>query len=178
MTESTSSKARRLAGNIVIDYRVALDVAVPVIVTVGFIATAQSDSFKAVLTAPGRSSLYTSLAATSGALLGFALTALAILVALPSTDRLEALRGHPSWPRVPGAFFRAGWALLIVLVISTLGIVIDAGAVPAKAYEAVTVFFVTLALVRIVGAIVALSLVMGVARTTAPLAQPIDDPGL
>ena len=39
----------------------------------------------------GRSSLYTSLAATSGALLGFAPTALAILVAFPSTERLKAL---------------------------------------------------------------------------------------
>jgi hypothetical protein len=177
MTDSQAEKARRLAGSIVIDHRIALDLAVPIIVTGVFVGVAQSDSFKTVLSAPGRSSLYTSLAATSGALLGFALTALAILVALPSTDRLEALRGHPSWPRVPGAFFRAGWALLIVLVVCTLGIVIDAGAVPAKTYEAVTVFVVTLALVRVAGAIVALSLVMSVARTTAPLAQPIEDPG-
>lgn len=36
--------------------------------------------------------LYGSLAATTGGLLRFALTALAILVALPSTERLEVLR--------------------------------------------------------------------------------------
>jgi hypothetical protein len=79
---------------------------------------------------------------------------------------------------VPGVFFRAGWALLLALVLCTLGIVIDAGAVPAKAYEAVTVGALALALVRIVGAIVALSQVMSVARTTAPLPKPINDPGL
>jgi hypothetical protein len=178
MGGSASSTARRVAGNLVIDHRGWLDVVVPVVVCGGFIASAQSQSFDKVLTAPARSSLYTSLAATSGALLGFALTALAILVALPSTERLEALREHPHWERVPGAFFRAGWALLIVVVICTLGIALDAGATPAQAYEAVTVAFVALALVRVVGAIVALAQVMDVARNTAPLPKAMDDPGL
>jgi hypothetical protein len=178
MAGGTFSAAQRVAGNLVIDHRGWLDVIVPVVVCGGLIVTAQSASFDKVLTAPGRSSLYTSLAATSGALLGFTLTALAILVALPSTERLKALRGHPRWERVPSAFFRAGWALLMVLVICTLGIVLDAGSTPAKAYEAVTVAFVALALVRVVGAIVALSQVMSVARNTAPLPKAIDDPGL
>jgi hypothetical protein len=177
MAESLSDKTQRTATNIVIERRGVLDIAVPVVVTGAFIWDAQSHSFKAVLSTSGRSALYISFAATSGALLGFTLTALAVLVALPSTDRMRALQKHPQWDRVPAAFFRAGWALLIVLVIGTIGIVIDAGGVPAKAYEAVTVFFVVLALVRVAGAIVALSAVMGVARNPAPLRQPIDDPG-
>jgi hypothetical protein len=41
----------------------------------------------------------------------------------------------------------------------------------------VTVAVLALALIRVVGAIIALDHVMGVARNTAPLRKPIDDPG-
>jgi uncharacterized membrane protein len=168
---------RRIAGNLVIDHRNKLDVAVPVLLVGGYLAAAESKSFDGVLSAPTRSSLYGSLATTSGALLGFALTALAILIALPSTERLEALRRHKHWERVPKAFFRAAWALLIALILCTLGITLDAGSKPAEAYEAVTVAALTLALVRVVGAIIALDHVMSVARNPAPLPRPINDPG-
>lgn len=52
--------------------------------------------FSGDLTQTERSGLYGSLAATSGALLGFVLAALAMLVALPNTERLEVLRRHHS----------------------------------------------------------------------------------
>lgn len=177
MEQTVAKNARRIAGNLVIDHRGELDIFVPAALCGAFVGIAESESLDVVLSVTGRSSMYTSLAATSGALLGFTLTALAILVALPSTDRLDALRRHPRWERVPAAFFRASWALLGTLVISTLGIVLDAGSAPAQSYEAVTVVFLALALVRVVGALVALAQVMDVARTTAPLPKPIDDPG-
>ena len=169
--------ARRAAGNLVIDHRGKLDLAAPAIVVAAYLVSARSNSFDAVLGTPTRSSLYGSLAATSGTLLGFALTALAILVALPSTQRLEALREHPQWERVPQAFFRAAWALMIALALCTLGITLDAGSRPAQGYEAVTVAALALALVRVVGAVIALDQVMGVARNPAPVRRPIDDPG-
>jgi hypothetical protein len=168
---------RRVAANLAIDHRGKLDLLVPLVLVGAYLASAPSKSFADVLTPGARSSLYGSLAATTGALLGFALTALAILTALPSTERLEALRRHPRWPRLPSAFFRAAWALLIALVLCTLGIALDAGARrPAQAYEAVAVAALALALVRVVGAIIALDAVMGVARNTADLRKPIDDP--
>jgi len=170
-------EARRVAGNLVIDHRGKLDLFVLAVLVGGYFVTAQSKSFDVVLAPATRSALYGSLATTSGALLGFALTALAILIALPSTERLEALRSHPRWERVPRAFFRAAWALLIALILCTLGITLDDGGEPAKIYEAVTVAILAVALVRVMGAIVALDHVMMVARNTAPLRKPINDPG-
>jgi len=154
-----------------------LDLLAILLLVAAYFVSAQSKSFASVLAPPARASLYGSLATTSGALLGFTLTALAILIALPSTERLEALRRHNKWERVPRSFFRAAWALLLALILCTLGITLDAGSVPAQAYEAIAVATLALALIRVVGAIVALDHVMGVARNTAPLRRPIDDPG-
>jgi hypothetical protein len=171
-----SAKVRAFATNLAIDHRGKLDLLVPLVLVGAYLGSAQSRSFDAVLAPAPRSSLYGSLAATTGALLGFALTALAILIALPSTERLEALRMHPKWPRVPSAFLRAAWALLVALILCTLGITLDAGARPAQAYEAVAVAALALALVRVVGAVIALDAVMGVARNTAPVRKRIEDP--
>jgi hypothetical protein len=171
-----SANARRVVANLAIDHRGKLDLLVPLVLVGAYLGSAQSKSFDAVLAPAPRSSLYGSLAATTGALLGFALTALAILIALPSTERLEALRQHPKWPRVPSAFFRATGALLIALILCTLGIALDAGAHPAQAYEAITVAALALALVRVIGAVIALDVVMGVARNTAPVRKRIEDP--
>lgn len=170
-------EARRVAANLAIDHRGKLDLLVPLVLAGAYLASTQSRSFDAVLSPAPRASLYGSLAATTGALLGFALTALAILIALPSTERLEALRQHPHWPRVPSAFFRAAWALLAALILCTLGITLDAGVRPAQAYEAVAVAALALALVRVVGAVIALDAVMGVARNTSGMRKVVNDPG-
>jgi hypothetical protein len=168
---------RTAAASLVVDHRGKLDLAVPVVLAGAYLVSARSRSFDAVLAPTARSSLYGSLAATTGALLGFALTALAILVALPSTERLEALRGHPKWSRVPGSFFRAAWALLLALILCTLGIALDAGSRPARGYETIVVAALGLALVRLVGAVVALNTVMGVARNTSRMRRAVNDPG-
>jgi hypothetical protein len=111
-------------------------------------------------------------------LLDFVLAALAILVALPSCERIQVLRSHHSWPRVPGSYFQAGAGLLAALVVCTLGIAIDADANPWVPYEAVSVGIVGYALARVIGAIFVLDQVLMVSQQTAPL-QPgrIDDPG-
>lgn len=176
-SSNTRKDLRAVAGNLAIDHRGKLDLIVLVLLVAGYFAGAQSKSFDVVLTPATRSSLYGSLATTSGALLGFALTALAILIALPSTERLEALRDHQRWERVPRAFFRAAWALLIALILCTLGITLDDGTRPAKAYEAITVATLALALVRVVGAIIALDHVMTVARNTSRMRKVVDDLG-
>ncbi len=168
---------KRVLGNLFVGHRTKLDLAVAIVFALAFLVDTKTESFDAVFAADTRASLYNSLATTSGALLGFSLTALAILVALPSTERLDALRAHPHWTRVPQAFFRAAWALLLALMLCTLGIALDDGSTPARAYEVLTVASLGLALVRVVGAIVALDHVMGVARNTAPTRKKIDDPG-
>jgi len=168
--------ARQAAGNLFLDHRTPLDLAAPAVLVVAYAVAASSSGFATTLAVGTRSALYGSIAATTGALLGFVLTALAILVALPSGERLEALRSHPQWDRVPGAYFRAAWALLAALILCTLGIALDGGSAPAKLYEGLVVAVIALALTRVAGAVVALDAVMRVAA--APDKAAIGDPGL
>lgn len=65
----------------------------------------------------------------------------------------------------------------MALILCTLGITLDDGADPAKIYEVITVATLAVAIVRVMGAIIALDHVMMVARNTAPLRKPINDPG-
>ncbi len=67
---------------------------------------ATASNFPETLTSGRRGALYGSLAGTSAALLGFVLAALSILIALPSSERMDALRDHPKWERVPSSYFR------------------------------------------------------------------------
>ena len=94
------------------------------------------------------------------------LAALAILVALPSSERLEALRAHPKWERVPSAFLRASRALLAGLILSTLGIPVDSSRDPWWMYEAAVVVTLVLSLIRVIASVVALDQVVFLAQST------------
>lgn len=167
---------RRLAAICFIDHRVAGEVGLTIALVVAFMVASGPASFDETMDEETRSTLYGSLAGTSAALLGFVLAALAILVALPSTERLDALRRHPKWERVPGAYFRASRALLAVLVLATLGIAVDSATEPSTLYGALTVIAVSVALVRVAAAVVALDQILAVARAPEPK-KPVDDPG-
>lgn len=169
--------ARRLAGRLFLDHPRKLDIAVGSVLAAVFLLASNDEDFAQTLTVDLRGSLYGSLAGTSGALLGFTLAALAILVALPSTERLDALREHPRWPAVQGAYFRAGWALLVALIVCTVGMAIDGGTGPCRAYEAVTVAVLGCALIRVAASLVALDQVLLVAGNRTPRQTTIDDPG-
>ena len=170
---------RRQAGNLFIEHRGKVELAAVVLVVVAFLAATRASNFEATLTTERRSQLYGSLAGTAGALLGFVLAALSILVALPSTERIEALRTHRSWERVPSSYFRTARALLAALVLCTLGIALDSAKKPWLSYEVVAVAVLALAVVRVAAAVVALDQILGVTRQQAPLRpNPIDDPGL
>lgn len=169
---------RRHAGNLFIEHRGKVEIAAVVLLAGAFLVTTGIGNFEETLSEGRRGQLYGSLAGTSGALLGFVLAALSILVALPSTERIEMLRRHHSWPRVPSSYFRAARALLYALVVCTLGIALDSAKQPWLAYESATVVVLALALVRVAAAVVALDQILAVARQRAPLQQPrIDDPG-
>lgn len=144
----------------------------------GFLLATYLGDYHTTFTKQTRGSLYSSLAGSTAALLGFVLTALAILIALPSTERLEALREHPKWPRVPSAYLRAAAMLLAALVVCTVGIPLDNEKTPWRLYEAATVAVLALAFVRVAGAVVALDQVLAVARQREPHTKPIEDPGL
>lgn len=138
-----------------------------------------ASNFDETLKEGRRGQLYGSLAGTAGALLGFVLAALSILVALPSTERIEALRNHPSWPRVPSSYFRAAGALLLVLILCTLGIPLDSAKTPWVEYEVAVVAALAWALARVVAAVVALDQILTVARQRKPSrTSSINDPGL
>jgi hypothetical protein len=139
------------------------------------VATTASN-FEETLSEETRSTLYCSLAGTTGVLLGFVISALAILVALPSTDRLDALQKHPKWERVPSAYFRASRALVAAVILCTLGIPLDSASDPWKLYEYGTVVVLALALTRVGASLVALDQILAVARAPATR-KPIDDPG-
>jgi hypothetical protein len=77
---------------------------------------------------PGlRRDLYGSLAATSGALLGFAITSLAVLFALPRSDAVERLRKFRAWTLLNQSLLVAAALLAGALISSTLALAIDSG---------------------------------------------------
>ncbi len=150
-----------------------------VVLLVGALLLAGTDkNFSNTLSDEVRRTMYGSLAGTSGALLGFVLAALSILIALPSSERMDALREHPKWERVPGSYFRAAWALLGAVALCTLGIAVDSDKSPWQLYEAATVAVLALCLVRVAAVLVALDAIISVARQQAPRAKRIGDPGL
>lgn len=169
---------RKAAARLLIDYRGLTEALVALVLVIAFLAVATMSNFSETMSVERRSALYGSLAGTSGALLGFVLAALAILIALPSSERIDALREHPKWERVPSAYFRAARVLLAALVLCTLGIALDSAKAPWQLYEAVTVAVLVLCLVRVIAAVVALDAIIGVARQRKPLAKRIDDPGM
>jgi hypothetical protein len=167
---------RVLVGEWFIDYRVRTELLLAGVFLVAFLAASRASNFEETLTKGIRSSLYTSLAGTSGALLGFVLAALAILIALPSTERMQALRQHSKWERVPSAYFRAARALLAALVVATLGIALDSAMDPWLVWELITVLALSAAFARVVAAVVALDQILAVARAPKPKPR-INDPG-
>lgn len=169
---------RKAATRLLIDHRGPTEAVAAAAVVLGFFLATTASNFPETMSPAHRSTLYGSLAGTSAALLGFVLAALSILVALPSSDRMDALRNHPKWERVPSSYFRAARALLAALVLCTLGIVLDSAKSAWHLYEAVAVAVLALCLVRVGAAVVALDAIIGVARQRKPKAKRINDPGL
>jgi hypothetical protein len=168
---------REFVGDAFIDHRRRTELLIAGALMAAFLASTTLSNFDETLNKSIRSSLYGSLASTSGALLGFVLAGLAILVALPSTARLKALREHPKWDRVPSAYFRAARALLAALVAATLGVALDSAKKPWLFWELVTVFALSIALARVIAAVVALDQIVAVARASEPKTRVVD-PGL
>jgi hypothetical protein len=173
---------RRLAGNVFLDHRTKAEAAVVVTLVAAFLLSTATSNFDATLNKNMRAALYDPLSGASGALLGFVLAALAVLVALPSTERIEKLQTHPRWHLVPSAYFRAARGLLASLVLCLLGLPLDSGNQPWVPFEALTVAVLAMALARVTAAVVALDQILAVAQadqrqSAAQTNRVIDDPG-
>ncbi len=163
---------RKLAANLFLDARTMTE-AVSLILLVGaFLVSAGASKFDDTLDSDMRSALFDALSSTTGALLGFVLAALAVLVALPSTERIEKLQSHPRWHLVPSSYFRASRALLASLVLCLLGLPLDSASDPWVLYEVVVVLVLALALVRVVAAVVALDQILAVAQADHRKLEP------
>jgi hypothetical protein len=157
---------RKLAGNLFLDHRAKTEAAVIMVLGGAFLLATGADKFDETLDAEMRATLYDPLSAATGALLGFVLAALAVLVALPSTERIEKLQAHPRWHLVPSAYFRAARALLAALVLCLLGLPLDSGDDPWILYEVAAVVALAVALTRVVAAVVALDQILAWRRPT------------
>jgi hypothetical protein len=123
-----------------------------------------------------RSGLYVSLTATAAALLGFVLAGLAILIALPTGDRLTQLQKNNAWERIPGTFLRAAVGLLAMLVIATLALGIDLADAPRSYLEVPLAGIAVVTLERVVATVVALEAVLAVINADLKGEPEITDP--
>lgn len=69
--------------------------------------------------------VYGAFASTAGALLGFSITALAILIALPSSETVKALREFAGWRTLFELLLAAIVLLGILLVLSLVALTTD-----------------------------------------------------
>lgn len=76
---------------------------------------------------PARVAFFGSLAATSGALLGFVITSLSILLTLPRDEAIQRLHGFRAWGLLNQALLVAAALLGATLLVSTSALVIDDG---------------------------------------------------
>lgn len=174
---------RVLAGKLLLDHRVPVELVFVAVLLGAFALCTGAHNFDATLDLEMRASLYNALSTTAGTLLGFVLAALAVLVALPSSERIVKLQAHPGWHLIPSTYFRASRALLVALVLCLLGLPLDSGDDPWIAYEVAVVLTLSLALIRVMAAGVALDQILTVSgadrqrdakRSTT---QTIEDPG-
>jgi hypothetical protein len=164
--EQVNRFGRWLAVVLFVDFRGWTEKALAGVLILAYALSTDAKGFNASMSQGARTALYAALAGITGALLGFVLAALAVIVALPDSERMKALRTHPTWDRVPSSYVRASLALLVAVIVSILGIVLDGGAKARQIYELVTVAVVAFALVRVLSSVVALNAVLRVSGTS------------
>lgn len=132
-------------------------------------ALTEPDPLIARLEAQVRRDVYGSLAGSSGALLGFSIASLAVLLALdqdrPAVARMRAL---PAWSLLNRTLLVAGGLLGLTLVLSTVGIAYDGGATPHVAFEIITVTAASTAFAE---------LAVGGAALALVISNAVRDPG-
>jgi hypothetical protein len=105
----------------------------------GWGATASGNRLRSALPAEARSSFYVVLASVAGPLLGFAIAAMSILVALPAGPRVDFLRTSAGWRQAPRVLAFAAGSFGVTTLLALVGVVVDGRMTPHTEYEAVVV---------------------------------------
>lgn len=106
-------------------------------------------SLLAAIGKPDRSQFYISLAASSAALLGFAITAASILTALGSGPRISWLREQEEFKQTRVVLIGSMHALALSTVVFTVMIIADTGASGCSYREAFAVAVATVVVTRL-----------------------------
>jgi hypothetical protein len=152
-------KRPALVGTLLLDRATRTDVGVGGVLLAGFLVWALrtgGHARAATLPAGTRSAVYISAAATAGALLGFIITALSVLLALPSGRRLDFLRGSKAWRKFPSVFVRTAWTLGAATIAFTTAIVIDDDKTPSTVMEAMAIVVAAFTILRVAASVLLL----------------------
>ncbi len=106
----------------------------PALVVAGLVWACVSDGplLLARLSGGERQAFYGALSSTAGALLGLMITALAILIALPSSETVKAIRKYAGWRTLFELLLVAIVLLGVLLALSLVALVADVGIRPRE----------------------------------------------
>lgn len=96
-----------------------------------------------------RTSLYGTIAAVAGALLGFVITGLSVLMTANSTEPLERLQRSRHYITIFKIFFSTSKFLGVLLLVSLIGLVFDKDVNPILSLTIVTLWAIIIVIFRI-----------------------------
>lgn len=96
-----------------------------------------------------RGAIYGALASIYGSLLGFAITAVSIVLGFSTTERLAVVRESKHYPTLWKVFTATIRTLGLATVVALLGLILDRDSSPAKWVLHMTVFATILATLRL-----------------------------
>lgn len=99
--------------------------------------------------ANSRASVYQTIAATAGSLLGFSITATSIIFGLALHESLTLLRGSEPYPALWKTLFQTTYFLGALTVVSLVSMVFDKDGSPCHLLFALTLMLTMLSIVRI-----------------------------
>lgn len=113
-----------------------------------------------------RATLYGVLASIFGALLGFVITSLSIILAFATSERLAVVRGSKHYPTLWKIFTASIRALGLATVVSVAALIGDRDSSPVPTLLVICVFTTLLAVARLIRSVWVLEQVVGL--VTAP----------
>lgn len=97
-----------------------------------------------------RGSLYGTLTALGGALLGFVITGLSVLLITGDNERMKALRTSDYYSQIFDIFFSTSKYLGVLVLVSLAGLILDRGANPIFFMNVLVVWSVLIVIFRII----------------------------
>lgn len=112
-----------------------VEAAIAAALLIGFIVWDQAGRGGPVIDevlATNRSAVYTAIASILGALLGFVITAISIVLAFSAMERLELLRQSPHYKTLWAVFTQTTWLLAGATALALVALVLDRDAAPCR----------------------------------------------